>query len=218
MTPKFLLFLLSLSLLACKQEGSKTDNFDYKYTDKPDVLSCEQTKTALLQEALYAFEDDIVNFYTPEKPDYNRAYSLFVSEALSNKTDYSKLVSPHSQTIFEVLKNDNALWSNNKDGSHLNYNHPIFKCIGNSLKDKNFKTTFNALIDTNSMSLRMINPILRRQARGMQNDKYLATYAALELFYGKLFDAKIKSQLDEDEAYEERSGLKDQGSHEGHNH
>nr|WP_321235124.1 hypothetical protein [uncultured Psychroserpens sp.] len=211
---KLSLIVLCLCFFACKNE-SKTEQiaFDYKYPSVEKLIDCEGIDTGLLQEALQSFEEDLVNFYTPGKPVYSRAYSLFVSQALSNRVDYPKIVSEHSKLVFEALKQDNDLWTTNPDGSRLNFNNPVFKCIGSQIKDEPLQKTFNALISTNSMSLRMFGDELKRKTFGMKDDKHLATYVALELFYGKLYNVDFNR-----DPSEETSGLKEHGSHDGHNH
>lgn len=218
MTFRLSLLVLCLSLLNCKQDASKQDvQLDYKHSNRGVTLECNDMDTKLLQEAMFAFEDDIINFYTPNQPVYSRAYSLFVSQALTNTADYPKMVSEHSKNVFEALKQQSDLWTTNPDGSRLNFSHPIFKCIGSQIQDEPLQKTYNALISTNSMSLRMFGDQLRRKTFGMKDDKYLATYVALELYYGKLFDVDFnKDPLDA--TTENASELKEHSSHDGHNH
>ncbi|MCK8481434.1 hypothetical protein [Psychroserpens algicola] len=216
---KLTLIAIGLCLFNCKQDGSQQDKvkLDYKHASRTQVIDCDGVDNTLIQEALFAFEDDILNFYTPDKPIYSRAYSLFVSQSLTGVADYPKMVSEHSKQVFEALKQDKSLWTTNPDGSRLNFNHPLFKCIGNEIADEPLSKTYNALIDTKSMSLRMFGDQLKRKTFGMKDDKYLATYVALELFYGKLYDVDFNKQS-KDDNYEENSGLKEHSSHDGHNH
>ncbi|WP_460218821.1 hypothetical protein [Psychroserpens sp. MEBiC05023] len=218
MTLRYSILLVCLCLFNCKQDAKQPKaDVDLIYSLNAKILNCEGLDTALLQEAMMSFERDITNFYTPDKPVYSRAYSLFVSQALTNKADYHKMVSEHSKNVFEALKQDESLWTTNPDGSRLNFQHPIFTCIGSQIKDEPLQKTYNALISTNSMSLRMFGDQLKRKTFGMKDDKYLATYVALELFYGKLFSVDFNSVPVEVD-YEEASGLKEHTSHDGHNH
>jgi hypothetical protein len=215
------LIALCLCLFNCKEDKSQNQvQLDYKHSTRTKVIECGGLDNALFQEALYAFEDDIVNFYTPDKPVYSRAYSLFVSQSVSGVADYPKIVSAHSKKVFEALKQNTNLWTTNPDGSHVNFGHPIFKCIGTQIKDEPLQKTYNALIDTNSMSLRMFGDQVKRKTFGMKDDKYLALYVALDLYYGKLYDVDFDKKP-QDDNYEETSGLKEQSSsdsHDGHNH
>lgn len=196
---KFKLALLTLCLcfLNCKEESktqSQTVDFDYKFPSVEKLVDCEGVDTGLLQEALQSFEEDLANYYTPERPILSRAYSLFTSQAISNKADYSKIVSDHSKKVLEALKQDKSLWTTNPDGSKVNFSHPVFKCIGDKIKDEPLQKTFSALIATNSMSLRMFGDQLKRKTFGMKDDKYLATYVALDLYYGKIYEKSLNPQ------------------------
>ncbi|SDS32199.1 hypothetical protein SAMN04515667_1911 [Formosa sp. Hel1_31_208] len=213
---KLLILVTCLCLFNCK-EGTAPITVDYKYQNSKDILNCEGVDTALIQEAFYSFENDLTNFYTPEKPIYSRAYSLFVSQAIANKVDYSKMVSEHSKNLLEVLKQNTELWTTNPDGSKVNFSHPVFKCIGANIQDKPLKDTFNALVQTNSMSLRMFGDELKRKTFGMKDDKYLATYVALELFYGKIYDVDL-SQSNPELPVQNTQEEKEHTSHDGHNH
>lgn len=217
---------LKITLLAvvfcfynCKQEITTKQeqiDFDYKYPSVQKLLDCEGIDTALFQEALQSFENDIVKYHTPDDPLYSRAYSIFVAQAIGNKVDYKKLVSEHSIKVFEALKQDKNLWIKNPNGSNVNYEHPIFKCIGAKIKDEPLRKTYNALVETNSMSVRMIQGQLRKKTFGMKDDKYLATFVAMELFYGRFFDTDFNAK----NAIENNLPSTTEGhdSHDGHNH
>lgn len=211
---KLAVLTLCLCLFNCKEDSQKVTFDNYKYSQQ-NILDCQNVDTALFQEALLSFEDDILNYYTPDQAVYSRAYSLFVSQAIANKIDYSKMVSEHSKSILDALKLDENLWTTNPDGSKVNFSHPFFTCVGENMKDEPLRKTFNALIQTNSMSMRMFGGQLRRKTFDMKDDKYLATYVALDLFYGKFYDldlSKASSNANQTVKPEEHS------SHDGHNH
>lgn len=188
---KLLILVFCTLFLYCNKNKEK--QLDYKYLTNESLIYCDGLDTELLQEALQSFEADILNFYTPEKPALSRAYNLFISQSVSNRIDYSKIVSDHSKQVFNVLKKDKTLWTTNPDGSNVNFKHPLFKCIGQHINDKNTRETFNALISTNSMSLRLFSGLLKPQSFVMKDDHYLASYIALELFYGKLYTIEVNT-------------------------
>ena len=213
---KLLTYICALCLLACQNSPKKVD-LDFIYTNQGNVLNCDGLDTALIQEAFYSFENDLTSYYTPEKPIYSRAYSIFVSQALSDRVNYSLMVSEHSKKVLEALKQDESLWTNNPDGSKVNFNHPIFECIGENIQDEPLKETFNALVQTNSMSLRMFGQELRQKTFGMKDDKYLATYVAMELFYGKIYD-KDFSVPETEEVVGPDAKVHNHTKDDGHNH
>lgn len=213
---KLSILILSLCLINCKNENNKPDElpFNYKYSQE-SILKCEKMDTKLFQEAVLSFEEDLVNHYTPDRPIKSRAYSLFVSQSLSDKANFANMVSEHSKSVLEALKQQEGLWTTNSDGSKLDYTHPIFNCIAANIKDVPLQKTFSALVQTNSMSLRMIGNELKPKTFGMKDDKYLATYIALELFYGKIYDKDLNAEAEQDSKTIETEV---DTSHDGHNH
>lgn len=183
-------FLLVVTFYGCKKENTLTD---FKYTDKPDVLVCDGINNKLYKEALYSFEDDILKFYGKGNPNASltQVYSQFIRNTIYSRLKYEDIISEHTLKIFEALKNESNLWDANSTKSYLNYNSSIIKCISSNIIDKNLKTTFNALISTNSMTPKLFGTPLMTQYRNLINDKYLATYVALDLYYAKLFDVNL---------------------------
>ena len=215
---KLSVLAICLCLLNCKKDAQKTQEaaevaLDYKYNSIEKILDCEGVDTGLIQEAFYSFEDDIVKFYTPDRPIPTRAYSIFVNKAVNDHVDYSQMVSEHSKKVLEALKQQKDLWTNNPDGSHVNFNHPLFKCIGEHIQDEPLQKTYNALIQTNSMSVRMFGDEVKRKTFGMKDDKYLATYVALELYYGKIYDLDLSKKTAVEPVKDE-----EHSAHDGHNH
>lgn len=179
--------LLVTTLFSCKQEKVFSD---YKYADAPVAFICEGVNAKLLNEALYSFEDDILNYYhkTNDKPRLDQAYSQTLRNAVFGRLKFEEVVSKHTVAVFEALKNEENLWDKENTKSYLNYNSTAFTCIANNLKDSKLKTTLNALITTNSMAPKLFGRALVKNYRNALNDKNLAMYIALDLYYAKLFD------------------------------
>ncbi|GAA3575282.1 hypothetical protein [Snuella lapsa] len=187
---KFIAALLIFTLFNCKQ---KTTLSEYKYADKNTVLNCEDAKSKLYNEALFSFENDILNFYgkNNNKQSLTTAYAQFIRNTQYNRVKFNELVSEHSLEIFNVLKEDTSLWQVGNTQSNLNYYSPLFKCIASNIENKDLKTTLNALLDTHSMSQKLFAPPLQSNYRFAIKDKYLAAYIAFDLFYAKLFDVDL---------------------------
>ncbi|WP_345276955.1 hypothetical protein [Litoribaculum gwangyangense] len=185
-------FLLAFTFFGCKKENTFSD---FKYTDKPDVLFCDATNNKLYKEALYSFEDDILKFYGKDNPNPTLilSYSQFIRNSIYTRIKYEDIISEHTLKIFEALKNEGDLWDANNTKSHLNYNSKIIDCISNNIQDQALKTTFNSLISTNFMEPKLFGSPLMTKYVNTLNDKYLATYVALDLFYAKLFDADLSN-------------------------
>lgn len=192
MNSKFTLItiLLIFTFFSCKQQNTFSD---YKFADKPQAISCEGLNSKLYNEALYSFEDDILSYYKEKKQSSAliQAYSQFLRAAIYGRLKFEDLASKHTLDVFEALKNENDLWDATNTKSHINYNGKAINCIANNIKDENLKTTFGALISTNSMSPKLFGTPLMAKYRNALSDKHLALYVALDLYYSKLFDIDL---------------------------
>lgn len=192
-------FLLVITLFSCKKESPFTD---FKYADKPVAFTCEGVNSKLLNEALYSFEDDIAKHYNKgiPNPRLDKAYSQILRNAAFGRLKLEDIVSKHTVSVFEALKKEDNLWDSTNPKSHLNYNSATLKCISNSIKDTNTKTTLNALLSTNSMAPKLFGPAIVNKYRNALNDRSLAMYIALDLYYAKMFDVDFsKVNLDKPE-------------------
>lgn len=188
----YIALILMFSLSSCKKETTFTD---FKFSDKPATLACENLNIKLYNEALYSFEDDILNFYQRnDKKSLLSSYSQFIRLSLYNRANLKDIVSEHTLKVFEALKKESELWDLNNPKSHLNYNGPLMACISNNITDQNLKTTLNALLSTNSMSPKLFGAPLATNYSLSLRDKYLASYIAFDLFYAKLFDVDFSEK------------------------
>lgn len=191
-TQFFKLFIITLviSLISCKKENTLSE---YKYADKGLVLSCENVNSKLYSEALFAFENDILNFYGKNNPNASliQAYGQFIRNAIYGRIKYEDIVSPHTIKVFEVLKNENDLWDASNPKSYLNYNSALINCISINMQNTELKTTFNSLLKVNSMSPKPFGAPLMSNYRNVIKDKYLAAYVAFDLFYANLFNKDL---------------------------
>lgn len=179
---KLTFIALCLTLFNCKKETASFTN--YKYADEENVIVCENVDSKLYMEALLSFEDDITSYYDPKTKDLRRSYSFYTRDALGNKAKYQDILTPHTMEVFEALKNDKDLWTNNS----INYNSDLFTCLGNNFRIPSLQTTFKALVSTNSMRPELFGAPLLKHVKNAHEDKYIATYVAFDLFYAKIFD------------------------------
>ena len=193
---KPLLILLVVSIFtSCKKEATLSE---YKYADKEYTVQCEGVNPELLKEAVYSFEDDITNHFARNgNKNLSQAYSRAVNAGIYGRTKYNEIVSSHTKEIFKILKEDTNLWNTEGKTKTLNYNSEFVKCLADNISNKDIKTTFNALLSTNSMSPKLFGEALRRQSGLALKDKNLATYIALDLYYAKLFDVDFDAPIEE---------------------
>lgn len=177
---KILLVVLIFNFSSCKK-GSTSSFSDYKFSEQPQVVSCANEDNKLLNEALHSFEKDIAGFYDLTQNSPIRAYNIFTKQATNSKASYDKFVSRHSVSLATALKEAGYINENGVD-----YNHEIINCIAENMTADGLKTTFNALVTTNSLSKNLFNPALQSGTNKVANDKYLGLYVALEYFYAEL--------------------------------
>lgn len=184
---KYLIIVLVLLILTgCKKEPTLSE---YKFADKNFDVICTQLNPELLKEVVYSFEEDITNhFARNSQKNLSQAYSRTINLGIYGRAKYNEMVSEHTMEIFKILKSDTSLWNVGENSSSLNYDHDLVKCLANNIKDKDLKTTFNALLTTNSMSVKLFGEPLKRKSNLAIKDKYLATYIALDMYYAKLFN------------------------------
>lgn len=226
---KFLLLAISINILSCNSGPKIT--IDYKYANPENTLKCGDDKANLFTEALLSFENDLAKYYGSNNSNLSRAYSLFYRNSSTNRIKFEEIVSPHSMKIFNALKLEKNLW---KQDHTLNFNHPIFNCIGNHIANQGLKTTFNALTSTNSMNSELFAAPLSTKTSQLNSDKHLALYVALDYYYAKLFNVDETKITDNQEISSEAKRLQElknkkieapiikneqkQDSHAGHNH
>ncbi|MEJ2112580.1 MAG: hypothetical protein P8X62_02350, partial [Flavobacteriaceae bacterium] len=107
---KLLLITMTISLASCKKEN-KIVFTDFKYADKPDAMTCGDMDTKLLKEALYSFEDDIINHYDTQNRNTSRAYTRLITESIINRLRIEDVISEHTVKVFEALKQNEDLWN-----------------------------------------------------------------------------------------------------------
>ncbi len=177
-TIKILTIIFILTSYSCKRNTANLAN--YKYADKEQKINCSSQNNKLLNEAIYSFEDDIIKQYDPQNNDLNRAYSIYLRQALNARTiPYANFTAKHSVEIANALKNDGIYHA---DGS-LNYQSELVECIASNIRDKRIRTTLNALLSTNSMRKNLFQETLKSNMQQIYVDKYLSLYVALEYYY-----------------------------------
>ena len=206
---KLFVLTLVINLISCKKENSLTE---YKYENNGIALNCDNINLKLYNEALFSFEKDIETFYSKDKPNLTRAYSQFIRNAINGHINYEDIVSHHTLKIFEVLKDERNLWDANNPKTYLNYSSTLVNCIANNIKNKNLKTTLNALISTNSMSPKLFGSALIANYSAVTRDKYLAAYVAFDLYYAKLFT------IDKSKINKSKPVSNTENTHPRHNH
>lgn len=184
--------LLALLIIVTFSSCDNSKKIDYKYAENPNPLACDFSSGDLYKEAVFAFENDIINTYDPKFKNVSKAYSSFINFRLRGNMKVKDVASEHSLKIAKALKEETSLWTNDNGLMLINKAHPLVDCIANNIKDKDIKTTYNALLATNSLNPKLILPLLSNSARYIQADGSLKSYVAFEFFYSQLLDLELK--------------------------
>ena len=182
---KFIVLALVIILASC-QGKKQTTPIDLKFADQEQVVNCVEQNNALLNEALYSFEADIIRNYDAEKERASNAYARFIMPGLNGSAEYERLPSEHSKTILARLIKEGIINKNSTGKSSTNYEHPAVICIINNIEDSDLKRTINALIQTNSMDPALLDTRLRNKGRQIARQRYVAMYLALDAYFQRL--------------------------------
>lgn len=222
--------ILCASLFSCKKEA----NLAYKYADQPNVLTCETIDTKLYNEAYYAFENAILIHAknTNRNPNANinsaQAMRNFVSRS-RGVIKINDFITEESLAVFKALQSQ-KIWN----GDKLKSQSDILNCIGNSISNKDLKTSFNALrsVEENLDPKLIVSAITSSNNRSQYQDKALMTYIALDAYYGKFInqdfstlefltakeDTKPEVTLKKPEIKKDPHAGHNHGTNDGHNH
>jgi hypothetical protein len=193
MKTQFTLLLAALFLFTTNCE--KNEKLDYQYTNQPDTIKCfsQDINTALLKEAYYSFENDMKLQFAKNSGNTAQGYSIFINTISAGRPLEPTKVSSHSRKILEHLKNESGLWVNDNGTYHLNYESDLVTCLSDNIGDSNLQTTFKALVSTNSMNPKIFAAPLRTQIRNIQNNKFLGTFMALDMYYAQLMNVDFSN-------------------------
>ncbi len=185
----FLLIILTTLVLSC----NKTPKLDYKYGDKEQLIICANQNNALLNEALYSFEEDILKSNPSPTKTLNAAYAQYIYKGMLGTMPYTKIANEHSLAIRDQLITEGII---NTTGakSNLNYEHPAVQCIINKIETEDIKRTINALLEVNGMDPGLFSSRLRNFGREAAKSRYEATFIALDSYYQNLVGISLDSE------------------------
>ena len=230
---KFLLLVFLGVVMSCKTDRPKVE-LDYKYDKEAYLITCNDNDVMLYNEALYAFENDLLKFYGGKNNNIYFAYNNYFKNVIGKRVVYDEVVTPYTLEVLEALKAEEDLWLSKDSIGKLNYKANIFKCISGYFKNEDLKTTFNALVSTNSMTPELYGSAILPQINSVARDRYLTTYLAME-YYAKLIGidpVAVKARVEAEannvetdslnttniEVKPELKDVKDVDPHAGHNH
>lgn len=179
---KLFFYVCLMTTFSCQEK------FEYKFQDMPNFTVCANETEPLLKEAFYSFEHDIKVHIGNLNAQSEQIYGQWFYPTLKNKLDVKEFVSPHTVKVFEMLKESKPeIWDVYNEDSNLNYKSDFIKCIATNMIDKDLKTTFKALLTTNSMKPDLFSDAIGRNSLKIARDPYLKLYVVFEYGYGHMF-------------------------------
>lgn len=188
---------LSLSALIVLMIFGCGESIDYKYSEKPMIVSCDGADQELINEAIYSFFSDISSYYTKQMSRQHRpvssaeAYASFVYPGSKGEVDFKAIASAHSLKILEELKKEKQLWVQGSDASNLNYDSKFISCLHENIEDPSMKATIKALKETGSLSPKLLSERLLTNTTEALNNPNFVAYIVLDIYYQYLLDIDI---------------------------
>ncbi len=190
--------IILLSIIALQFNSCKQQNLDYKYSDKDKLVKCSSQEMELVKEAVYEFENYISKHYTFLGKSTAEGYHNYIELLYDNRPPAKEFFSDHLKEIVTALKNAENLYHINGNKTRLNYNHELVNCIIENIKDEQIKSSLYAMIPYNTLSAVTLAPILYSKKLTMaKEDRALATYVALDMFYTKLIYMSLPDYKEE---------------------
>jgi hypothetical protein len=187
----FLIFLLVLIFSGCENTG----DLEYKYTSEKDLFECKTVNMDLIKEAVYAFENYVKDNYSFRGPNtVAKGHANYWSVATTDRLPNIEKLDGHVINVYTVLLKEKDLWIKTNDKITLDHNSVFFNCMVDHMINEDAKLAMSNLLKTNTYRSEIFTPVMKRNTRQLLNDKGLATYVALELFYAKLYKADISTE------------------------
>jgi hypothetical protein len=180
--------MISLLVSSCDK------SFNYKYQEKPQLISCAGADAELLNEALYTFFDDISSYYQAKFIGKNgkigtfEAYSNFIYVGAMGTADYKNIATAHTLNVLSKLRQEKELWNKVGDSSKLNYQSKFVTCLIERIENNEMKTTLKSLIKVNFLSPKIMAERFRVSNREALEDPNYAMFVALDTYYRYLLD------------------------------
>ena len=190
---KVLLFIVTSGFLV----SSCDESFQFKFQDRPELVSCEGANGQLVNEALYSFFDDITTYYRKKDTIENEgmstmeAYANFIYSGSLGEADYKNIVSDHTRKIVKQLKKDQELWTDDSPYSKLNHHSEFVSCLFSKMENEDLKATLLSLREINSVSPKMLAERFRTTTGDALKDPNYGMYIALDTYYQHLLDLDL---------------------------
>ena len=186
-----LLAVIAVTLSSCK------DDFPYKYAEQPPAVDCDQINQALLNEAMYSFQEDVAvhyNFrnYSPTTPVYYQwGFGNYVYNGSQGVAPYEEIMSEHTKLVLLALIKEEGLFTKKTGQFALNYKHPVVTCLIDLISDETIKQTIQTLVEVDQMQAHLLAEPLRKNIKRLLDDKNLVLFIGLSTYYPRLMNKGV---------------------------
>jgi len=186
----FFLIITIATLISCSEP------FPYKYQNEQQVIDCQNIDSKIMNEALYAFKEDISRYYLKEfqEKDYLvflYSYEQYIYRGAKGNVFYNEIASPHTLKVFNELVKQQDLFIKRKGKSNLNYNNEFVKCLINNFKNEDMKNKILELIKVDYLSPDVMAENYRVASGDAETDPSFLMFIALDTYYQRLLDLDI---------------------------
>jgi len=173
------LFIMNVS---CKEEKV----FKYQYDQLEQKILCGTDDDLILNEALYAFEKALLDYYDPDARRLAAVYAKYMYNGMAGTVKYQNFLNPHLVEITRELENRGIINRNSEAKSDLNYSSQAVSCVIDNIEESDNKITIKGLITVNQMDPAMLSSRLMNFTDRSSTAKYEALYIALDSFYQRI--------------------------------
>ncbi len=186
----YLLIITIATLSSCSKP------FPYKYQNEEQVINCSNNEAKIMNEALYAFKEDISRYYLKEIQEkeylnFSYSYAQYIYGGAKGTVFYKEIASPHTLKVYNELLKQDALFIKRKGKSNLNYKNEFVKCLINKFKNEAMKNKLLNLIDVAYLSPGVMAENYRVAAADAETDPNFLLFIALDTFYQRLLELDI---------------------------
>ena len=190
---KIVLILVTIATLS---SCSDSDPFSYKYQNEQQVINCSNSDSKIMNEALYAFREDISRHFLKEiqKKEYLNflfSYQQYIYRGAKGNLFYKEIVSDHTLKVYNELLKQDDLFIKSKGKSNLNYKNEFVQCLINNIQNTEMKNKIIDLINVDYLSPDVMAENYRITTEDANTDPNFLLFIALDTYYQRLLDLDI---------------------------
>ena len=189
---KLISILFCLLIWSCNM-GSKPE---FKQANRPDLFDCPEADMELIKEAVYTFEDYLGEGYGFLSKGSKEGYANYIKLLVDDRAPAKEFFDDHLVAMRDYLLEQDEFWTEKNGLLHLNYDHPLVGCALDEILDDQLRENIKSLVASNTVSPKLMAPLLFRKRNDLPFDRGLGTYICFEFFFPKLFEMESPDYID----------------------